>query len=63
MPKYRITWKRTHKTSGTTDWPLFVQVFDDPVKEIDQIPSRFRARYGFGAEEIEVVQVERLDQQ
>lgn len=60
MPKYRITWKRTHKMSATPDLPQFVQVFEDPVKEIEQIPSRFRTHYGYGAEEIEVVQVERL---
>ena len=46
--------------SATPDLPLFVQVFEDPVKEIEQIPTRFRNHYGYGAEEIEVIQVERL---
>jgi hypothetical protein len=61
MPKYRVTWKRTHKASASPDAPQFVQVFEDPVKDIEQIPSRFRTRYGYGAEEIQIIQVERFD--
>ncbi|HKM76256.1 MAG TPA: hypothetical protein VJZ32_07550 [Candidatus Bathyarchaeia archaeon] len=61
MTKYRVTWKRTYRSAGTPDNPVYVEVFEWAVDNIEQVASLFRAHRSPSLPPgIEIVQIEKI---
>jgi hypothetical protein len=62
MTKYRVTWKRAYRTGANPDPPVFVEVFEYAVDDIEQVPTLFRNHRSpsLAGANIEILQIEKV---